>query len=55
MEVRYEELCADPDALLARHAALQDLPAELGPEDLTGLDVHSLDESVDTILPDCSL
>ena len=47
-EVRYEELCADPEGVLARLAGFLGLPAEFGPEDLTGLDVHSLDESVDT-------
>lgn len=48
-EVRYEELCADPEATLARLAGFLDLPAEFRQEDLIGLNVHSLDESVDTI------
>lgn len=47
--VRYEELCAEPGETLAELADFLSLDPEFWEEPFTGLDVHSLDESVDTV------
>lgn len=48
-EVRYEELCERPMETMRRLLEFLDLPPTIEPGELTGLDVHSLDESVDTV------
>ena len=47
--VRYEQLCRDPGGTLARLVDFLDLPGHFDASDLTGLDVHSLDQSVETV------
>lgn len=48
-EVRYEDLCSDPAGTLRSLAEFLSLPGDVWRDDLGGLSVHSLDESVDTV------
>lgn len=47
--VRYEELCENPVGTLNHLADFLSIPAEFGSIDLEKLDLHSLDEDVETV------
>lgn len=48
--VQYEKLCADPHSALNRLAEFLSIPEFDSSDQLTELDIHSLDESIDGIV-----